>query len=187
MSGFNTDGPGFLAHLAELKFDTTNKRIAILGAGGTARAIMASLCLIPEKPETIFLYNRTIKKARELLSDLGEQMDVSRIKVADTINDLNLKMVDFLINTTSVGLNKNDLPLINEERLHSKMLVYDVIYNPQETSLLKLAKQKGARTANGLGMLFYQGILSLQHWANIEIDRKLKEKIRKTLESEVSV
>ncbi len=180
--GYNTDGPGFLAHLVDLGFNTNGKRIAILGAGGTTRAILASLCLIPEKPESIRIYNRTQEKAQQLVHDLSSHMDVSNVVVVSSIDDLNIELSDMVINTTSVGLNDPETSILDDELLHQDMLVYDVVYKPKETLLLKLAREKGAKTANGLGLLFYQGMLSLQHWAGQEIPEEVKEKVREALE-----
>lgn len=182
LTGYNTDGPGFLAHLAELSFSVRGKRIAILGAGGTARAIMTVLCLLPEAPESIRVYNRTASRAQQLIIDLGKRLDVSRVEIVSSIDDLNIEVADLLINTTSVGLSQGDPCLVDEALLHSHILVYDVIYNPGETVLLKSAKAKGAKTANGLGMLFYQGVLAFQHWAGIELDEDIRQKMRESLE-----
>ncbi len=182
LTGFNTDGPGFLAHLVELQFNTKGKRIAILGAGGTTRSILASLCLIPERPESIKIYNRTVEKAKQLVKDLSVHMDVSNVEVEASVDDLNIELSDLLLNTTSVGLKDPDDCLVDGELIHADMLVYDVVYQPAETLLLKLAKQQGAKTANGLGMLFYQGMLSLQHWAGQEIPQEVKDQVRKALE-----
>lgn len=180
--GYNTDGPGFLAHLVELGFNTRGKRIAILGSGGTTRAILASLCLIPERPESIRIYNRTQEKANRLVHDLSLHMDVSNVSVVASIDDLNIELSDLLINTTSVGLNDSEDCLVDDQLLHPDMLVYDVVYKPRETLLLKLARQNGAQTANGLGMLFYQGMLSLQHWAGQELPEDVKNHVREVLE-----
>ncbi len=182
LSGYNTDGPGFLAHLVELGFNTRGKRIAILGAGGTTRAILASLCLIPERPESIRIYNRTLEKAKQLIDDLSRYMDVSNITVVSSIDDLNIELSDLLLNTTSVGLNQPNECMVDPQLLHANMLVYDVVYKPAETMLLKFARQKGAKTANGLGLLFYQGLLSLQHWAGEELPQEVKDKVRISLE-----
>ena len=62
------------------------------------------------------------------------------------------------------------------------MLVYDVIYSPAETKLLAQARLKKARTANGLGMLFYQGVLAFWHWSEVELDERIKKIMRKSLE-----
>ena len=171
--GFNTDGPGFLSHLAEIGFNTQGKRISILGAGGTARAIISVLSLMQQRPENILVYNRTFQKAKDLINDLSERMDVSIIAAVKSIDELNLEIADCLINTTSVGMKNPAQSLIDEDSLHKDMLVYDVIYEPTETRLLKMAKQKGAQTANGLRMLLHQGVLSFQHWGDCEVDKKL--------------
>ena len=180
--GYNTDGPGFLTDLNAAGFNPEGKRIAILGAGGTTRAILSVLTLINEQPESIRLYNRTPGKAKELVDDLSQRLDLSLVEVVATIEDLNIELADCLINTTSVGLKSTDESLVDPETLHKGLFVYDVIYNPAQTKLLKDAKQKGARTANGLGMLYYQGVLSLQHWAHMELDDKVKTIMRRALE-----
>ena len=182
MMGFNTDGPGFLSHLQELNFDLKGKRIAILGAGGTTRAILSVLSMINDRPESIKLYNRTHEKANALVLDLGTRMDVSAIEVVKHPEDLNVELADCLINTTSVGLKGNQTMIVDSTLLHADMLVYDVIYNPQETPLLKAAKAKGAKTVNGLGMLYYQGVLAFKNWAGMDIEDKYKKLMRKALE-----
>jgi len=180
--GYNTDAPGFLAHLNELNFTTTNKRIALLGSGGSARAILATLCMIKERPQSIKIYNRTPSRTDELIDDLAERIDLSIVKSVRSIDDLNIELSDLLINATSLGLNKDDACLINKELFHSDMLVYDLIYNPMRTELLKMADEAGAQVSNGLGMLYYQGVLAFQHWANIQLDDDVKIKMRKCLE-----
>jgi shikimate dehydrogenase len=180
--GYNTDGPGFLADLQAAGFNPEGKRIAILGAGGTTRAILSVLTLINERPESIRIYNRTLGKAKELVDDLGQRLDLSLVEVVPTIEDLNIELADCLINTTPVGLKETDESLVDPEMLHKGLFVYDVVYNPPQTKLLKDAKKKGAKTANGLGMLYYQGVLSLQHWAHMELDDKVKTVMRRALE-----
>lgn len=181
LTGYNTDGPGFLAHLAELQFDTRGKRVTILGAGGTTRAIVAVLCLVPERPESIRIYNRTPEKAKALIEDLSSRLDLSIVDSVNSIDDLNIELADLLINTTSLGMNPEDTCLVDESLLHSNLLVYDVVYTPSETPLLKMAKNKGALIANGLGMLYYQGVLAFQHWAETQLDDNVKNKMRESL------
>lgn len=179
--GFNTDGPGFLSHLEELKFDPEGKRIAILGAGGTTRSIVSVLCLINKKPANIKIYNRTLSNAKALIDSLSSKIDMSMVEIVDNVEDLNVELADCLINTTSLGLKGEEQILIDPDTLHPDMLVYDVIYNPAETGLLKLAKSKGAQTANGLSMLYFQGVLAFNHWAGGDIDDKYKKIMRKAL------
>ncbi|MCA9407616.1 MAG: shikimate dehydrogenase [Candidatus Omnitrophica bacterium] len=180
--GYNTDAPGFLAHLAELDFQTAGKNIVILGAGGSARAILITLCLIPERPASIRIYNRTSSRLDTMLKDIQNRIDISIVEPAISIDDLNIEDADLLINTTSVGLDVDDPCLVDESLLHPRLLVYDLIYNPRETPLLTLAKKQGAEIANGLGMLYYQGVLSFQHWAGIELDEKTKMIMKNSLE-----
>lgn len=179
--GHNTDGAGFLTHLVELGFKADNKRIAIIGAGGTTRSILTVLCLLPTRPQSIRIYNRTKENLTAMLDNLKERVDMSIVTAVDTVDELNVELADLLINTTSVGLKKDDPVLIGENVLHRDMLVYDVIYNPAETKLLALAAKKGAKISNGLGMLFFQGVLSLQHWADMTIEDRVKAKMREAL------
>ncbi len=177
LGGFNTDGPGFLAHLTELGFNPQGKRIALLGCGGAARAVVSVLCLLPERPVSISIYDIDKEKAQNLVADLGARIDISGVSCVNSIDDLNIAKADLLINATPVGLKETDPVLVEEEPFHKNMLVYDLIYNPSETKLLKLAKSKGAKVSNGLGMLYYQGVLSFQHWAGTEIDKSIKHKM----------
>ena len=181
--GYNTDAPGFMAHMSELNYSVEGKNIAILGAGGSARAIVAVLCLLAEKPNEIKIYNRTSSRMDQMLEDLGQRIDMSCVTPVISIDDLDLSSADMLINTTSVGLNSEDPCLVDSDLIHSKMFVYDLIYNPAETILLKMAKLQDAKTANGLGMLFYQGVLSLQHWAGVQLEQHVKNVMREALES----
>jgi len=180
--GHNTDGPGFLTHLKELNFEAEKKRVAILGAGGVTRAILAVLCLLPERPSVIRIYDQEKNKVKVLIDDLMKNnIDVSIASAVDTMDDLKIASTNLLINATPVGMKPDDPCLVSEDLISPQMCVYDVIYNPAETKLLKAAKAKGARTSNGLGMLFYQGVLTFQHWANMELEDELKEKMRQGL------
>ena len=180
--GFNTDGPGFLSHFTELNFNPSDKRVAILGAGGTTRAIISVLCLLPQGPERITLYNRTRSHAEDLVEEIGKKINTQKVVVVDEPEDLNIELADLLINTTNVGMKVNDPLLIDPEALHKGILVYDVIYSPPETKLLAKARLKKAQTANGLGMLFFQGVLAFWHWSDVELDERVKKIMRKSLE-----
>lgn len=181
--GFNTDGPGFLAHLTEIGFHAKGKRVSIMGAGGAARAIISVFCLLQERPEWIRLYDVDREKAVQLVHDLGQRMDVSHIQLVDTIDDLHIELADLLINATPIGMKAGDPVLVTEELLHPHLTVYDLVYNPPETPLLKMAKAKGAKTVNGLKMLFFQGVLAFQHWAETEIPEGIKAKMWQALET----
>lgn len=184
--GYNTDGPGFLAHLTEMKFNPENKRIAILGSGGSARAILSVFCLLPQRPYKIKLFARTLSRAQNLLDDLSKRMDTSCVEIVSDTDDLNVELADLLINTTSVGLKSTDESLIKEDQIHQNMIVYDLIYNPAQTPLLKIAEKKKAKAVNGLRMLYYQGVLAFQRWAQMELDENIKEEMWQTLVNAVN-
>ncbi|MBI5415808.1 MAG: shikimate dehydrogenase [Candidatus Omnitrophica bacterium] len=183
--GYNTDAPGFLSHLVELQFNTRGKKIAMIGAGGSARAILTVLCMIPERPDSIKVYNRTASRLEEFLADLRARVDAGIVEAVRSIDDLGIPEADLLINTTPVGMDQDDTPLVDENLLHRNLLVYDLVYNPPMTPLLRMAKARGARAANGLGMLYYQGVLAFQHWANVQLDDDIKQKMRQALEKGV--
>jgi shikimate dehydrogenase len=185
LQGYNTDGPGFLSHLMELSIVPHQKRIAIIGAGGTTRAILSVLCLLRDRPAQIKIYNRTKQNVVEMVNDISSRIDTSIVEVVNEVDDLNIEIADILINTTPVGMKATDKMLIPPELFHSNLFVYDVVYTPALTPLLSVAKQKGASTANGLGMLFYQGVLAFQHWAQCELDEKTKKIMRRALQQHV--
>jgi shikimate dehydrogenase len=143
--------------------------------------VISVLCLVPERPEWIRVYDVDRDKAGELLADCGMRFDISPVEVVGDIDGLALETADLLINATPVGMKPSDPCLVKAEQLHPGMLVYDLIYNPRETPLLRTALARGARVSNGLGMLFYQGVLAFQHWAEIELDQSIKEGMREAL------
>lgn len=157
--GFNTDIPGFQRHLKEI-MDPVQKRVALLGAGGAARAVCFSLAECGAKEVAIFDVDKSkIEFLLQMMKGLFPDFSVSS---AGSVEELNLMDKDVLINATPVGMKESDPCLVAEKWLHKNLFVYDLIYNPQETKLLALAKKSGARIASGQGMLLYQGALSFK-------------------------
>jgi len=178
LQGFNTDGEGFLKHLTEdLGFNPKDKTIAIIGAGGGARAI--SVYLSKARVRRLNIYDLDKAKLLAVLKSLRDNFKDIEIRQANSIAELDIKNCDLLINATPVGMKLADPCLANATAMHKDLLVYDLIYNPKETKLLKLAKENGTRTSNGLGMLLYQGILSFEIWMT---QKPPKEVMRKALE-----
>jgi len=159
--GFNTDIPGFSRHLKE-NFEPSGKRAALLGAGGAARAVAYALAKSGAKEVSIFDIDR--EKARRVIEMVKAMFPDFKISATDSIEQLNIKNKDLLVNATPIGLKESDPCLLNAEMLHENLFVYDLIYNPKETKLLALAKRVGAKSSNGLGMLLYQGVLSFEHF-----------------------
>lgn len=168
LKGWNTDGIGFHHHLVyDLKFEIADKRVVILGAGGAAKAITDQLAR--KKAKSIAIFDIDTNKSSKLAQKLHKEFPETNITSANDIQELDIKNADLLINATPVGMKEDDPCLIRPELIHSRLLVYDLIYNPSETKLLRLAKAKGARTSNGLGMLLYQGARSFQIWTGVKI------------------
>jgi shikimate dehydrogenase len=166
LRGENTDGRGFLASLREeAGFEPRGKQVMLLGAGGAARALAQAL--VREGATRIYLVNRTLQKAEELASSLNGKTgrsSVAAIGFEDPLFPHRLQECRLLVNATSVGLCSEDPPLFDYRLLSSMMLVYDLIYDPDLTPLLRAAQERGCRVLNGLGMLVFQGALSFEIW-----------------------
>ncbi len=175
LEGFNTDAEGFLKHLTEdLRFNPANKNIAIIGAGGAARAIAVSLA--QAKPNTLNIYDVDAARLSNLVDSLKANFKTLTIHPARSIAELKIKECELLINATPVGMKADDPCLVDADLMHTDLLVYDIIYNPKQTSLLKKAKEKGAKISNGLGMLLYQGMSSFQIWTGKTPPKEIMQK-----------
>lgn len=162
LRGFNTDYLGFSRHISELKLKP--KRVAIIGAGGAAKAVCYALA--KKDAEEIFIYDIDKNKSIGLVERFKGLFPKCKFLAADSIQNLETKNKDILINASPVGMKKDDPCLIDSSMLHSDIFIYDLIYNPVETKLLELAKNLGVRTSNGLKMLFYQAIIPFEKWTH---------------------
>jgi shikimate dehydrogenase len=158
--GFNTDADALTTALREdLKVALRGARVLLLGAGGAGRT--AALRLAAEKVMELFLVNRTPGKAKALAGEIKNKFPTVRVTVGYPGS-----AVDLLINATSLGLQPGDaLPLDDRQfSLKQAGAVYDMIYRPAETPLLKAARKAGCENANGLGMLLHQGAKAFEIW-----------------------
>ncbi|QUH20669.1 shikimate dehydrogenase [Alkaliphilus sp. B6464] len=164
--GYNTDGSGFIYGLAQDGIEIKNKTICLFGAGGSAKSIAISLCLKADCE--VIICNRNIEKAEEILYIVNNNNKnfLGKVTQVVTPNDLKLENVDILVNCTPVGMGKLKglVPFEDKLKLHKNMIVYDLIYNPYETPLLKVARSQGLTTYNGLNMLVGQAILAFEIW-----------------------
>jgi len=175
LRGYNTDGEGFLQHLTkDLGFDPRWKNIAVLGAGGASRSVCVYLC--KAKPRRIAIFNRDRSKTIDLVHVLNMHNTGIEFIAADTVGHLRLEDADILVNTTSVGMNETDPSLVDARYLRRGMLVYDLVYSKKSTRLLEDARRKGCRTANGLGMLLYQGMAAFKIWTGRTPPKKIMAK-----------
>jgi len=147
LTGYNTDGAGALKALEEVT-DLGGKRVVLVGSGGAALAIAAAL---KEKGAKLVILNRTVVKARQLADklDAEDAGDLSRIWL--------VAEADILINATTVGMApETSETIVPQKFLHERLTVFDIVYNPRETRLLREAKEKGCNIVHGDKMLLYQ-------------------------------
>ncbi len=174
--GYNTDVIGFKKSLQEDgKFAIKGEKAVILGAGGAARAVVYAL--LEEGIEEIFIFNRTLEKAKKIKQNLSSFFPKSRISVfpleEEDLKD-KIEKAHLLINTTSLGMAPqiDNTPLPDEKLFHPNLLVYDLIYRPAKTLFLRQAERAGAKIINGLPMLVYQGIESFYLWTGLKLESK---------------
>ena len=179
LTGYNTDGVGYMQAVKDAGYDITGKTITIMGAGGAATAICAQAALDGVEKihicarETSRFWDRTQKLAENINSTLPckavlhENKDTAAL--AQAISESAL-----LLNATSVGMAPNTEGTIIEDTslYHPDLIVSDVIYNPRETRFLKEAREAGCRTFNGMYMLLYQGAEAFRLWTGKEMPVK---------------
>lgn len=158
--GFNTDADAITRSVREaLGVEFKGARVLVLGAGGAGQ--VAALKLAAEQVGELFLVNRTESKAASVAAEIRRRHLNVKVQLGYPRGE-----IDLAINATSLGLAPDD-PLPWDGKLFSLRqahAVFDMIYRPAETALLKAAKAGGCRTANGLGMLLYQGAAALEIW-----------------------
>jgi len=158
--GFNTDSDAIVTSLREdLKIKLPGAKVLLLGAGGAGQT--AALKLASENVAELFLVNRTQSKAEEIAVKIRKQFPSVNVSIGYPKAD-----VDLILNATSLGLKTDDLSPLDEAQFSLKQTraVYDMIYRPAETKLLKAAKKAKCKTANGLGMLLHQGAKAFEIW-----------------------
>lgn len=157
LTGYNTDVFGFLSSLKEAEFLPEGCNAVVLGAGGAARAILWGLC--KKRAGFISIGARNPQKAQRLAHDFLNYGQVEGFDWHSAEFKDMLQSADILINTTPLGMYPeiDDMPPVDLKLLPEGVLVYDIVYNPAETKLLRTAKEMGFPTLNGESMLLLQG------------------------------
>jgi shikimate dehydrogenase len=181
MSGTNNDGNGYVLSIQEAapQWKPSDGPIAILGAGGAARAIIVAL--VERGVSELRLINRTFEKAERLAEEFFPTIKpITWDKRSDAIGDVAL-----LVNATDQGMVGKPALDISLDKLSKQTLVSDLIYVPPETSFLAAAKARGNVTINGLGMLLHQARPAFQAWFGVlpEITSELRTKIMDTFKT----
>ncbi|MBD3203652.1 shikimate dehydrogenase [Candidatus Woesearchaeota archaeon] len=172
LKGYNTDYIGAVTAL-ENKTTLSNKKVLVIGAGGAARAICFGL---KRKKAAIVIANRTIGKAEKL----AEEIDCRSC----FLEEMYKEDPDIIINTTSVGMYPDEDKTVVKKEFLKERVVFDIVYRPMVTRLLKEAKEMGSEIIKGYEMLLYQGIEQYRLWTGKDPDeelmrKKLKEQLGK--------
>ncbi len=166
LTGHNTDATGFLQALLEKGIEPGGKKIAIMGAGGAARAV--SFILADRGAYPVILNRKEgLSRAENLAERISKEFNIEVSSMELTKENLGRVLDDagILVNATSVGMSpNNDLSPSPAELLNADLIVYDIVYNPVRTRLLKDAEAAGATTIGGIDMLVWQGIMAFEKW-----------------------
>lgn len=168
MTGYNTDGYGFLSSLADdLNFVPGAGTIIVIGAGGAARGAVSALC--QAGAERIVVANRSFNRAVELVEEMHARYPNCCILASsqDQIGENHLDSASLLVNSTSIGMNGDRIGFVDLATLPKSAKVYDMVYSPPETPLLREAASIGIEAVNGLGMLAAQGERAFTIWTGI--------------------
>jgi shikimate dehydrogenase len=174
LKGYNTDWRGFLAHLQALDLSINGRDCLVLGAGGSARGVVYGL---NQAGARVVLLARRVEQAQQLAADLGEG-SVQSIQPLAKIEEVTAEVdKPLIINTTPLGMSPyvEGSPWPEEVPFPVGAFVYDLVYNPRQTRLMRQAVAAGCPTSNGLGMLLRQGAASLALWSGLQPDLAVME------------
>jgi shikimate dehydrogenase len=160
--GYNTDGLGALEALLENDVKIKSSHILLIGNGGSARAIAIALL---SKGANVTVAGRNTKKILKLVNDIKKKQKNIGYILINKINIEYMNNIDIIINTTPVGMtpNVNKMP-IEPELILKKHIVFDIVYSPHLTKLLKTSKTKGCKIIHGIEMLVNQGAKQFEIW-----------------------
>jgi len=160
LTGYNTDGRGFMQSLSEAGIDVSGKRVLVVGAGGASRAVGYYLCTAASE---VCLYDAVTEKAEQLARHLNFLKGNARVIDGTAFKEGRFfSGLDIIINATPLGLKLDDPVPVDLSLLNRGHTVCDLIY--KETPLLRKASERGCRTLDGLGMLLWQGIFAFELW-----------------------
>ena len=184
IKGYNTDGRGFVKSLKNNSIDIKGKTFGIMGLGGAGSAI--ATCLGLEGLKRLYVKEVDFDKAKNVKKRLEEKIKGLEIILTKDQQDFakNLDKMSLVINATPIGMgrSKDDSPMDPEYLRGFPLIIYDIIYSPLETTLLRKAKSYGLKVFNGIDMMINQGAISFNIWTGEEMDTKLiKERIVKLL------
>lgn len=171
--GHSSDGWAAVKSLAEQGVELAGKRVCILGGGGGARSL--ALTFVREAVGEIVILNRTLERAQSIADEvLALGVRARAYALDEKTLQATLSACDVLVNATSIGMHPHeDASPVPIAVLHPRLAVYDIVYNPLETRLLREARTAGARAIDGLGMLIYTNVYAAQVCSGHEISAQV--------------
>ena len=172
IKGYNTDGRGFVASIEELKIDYKGKKVVLLGVGGAGRAIAIQLAY--EGVGELILKDIDEALMKEVKETINKGIPNCKVKLINDEDALKEELKDavLLVNATPLGMKgRVDMCAISSSDVldNTKAFVYDIVYEPRETKLMKYAKEKGLQTTNGINMMLWQGALAYKIWLGVDM------------------
>ena len=174
LTGYNTDSDGFLKIFENKGISIKNKKVVVLGAGGASRAIIYALV---KSGADLTILNRTTEKSLALADNylMPGGGKIKALKLTESNLASEIAKADLFVNTTSVGMNKDE-SIIDTKMLRPSLVVCDIVYTPRKTRLLRDAEAIGAVIIEGVEMLIGQAVLSFELWtgkkAPVEVMKK---------------
>ncbi len=180
IKGYNTDGPGFIRSLLHKGVSVNDKCVIVLGAGGAAQGVC--MAMADAGAQMIGIINRTYEKAEKL----AERINKYYPSVAQACDGF--IGADIIVNTTSVGMNTEEMPMnIKFENLEKDTVVCDIVYCPRETAFLKKASEAGLKTIGGIGMLINQAVIAFELFTDTKVDDEVIDYLYRMTELDKSI
>ncbi len=169
LKGYNTDGRGFVRSIEEESgLDLAEKKVVVIGAGGAGRGVAVQAAL--DEASEVCVCDCDENRSRSVVSLIDSRIraGVARfVPSTDSAIEESVRRCELFVDATPLGMKPDDRMSIDPDWLNPASLVYDLVYDPPETRLLRAARQHGCRTQNGLGMLLYQGCIAFEIWTGI--------------------
>lgn len=172
LTGHITDGVGYMNALKDAGIDVIGKKMTIVGAGGAATAIQVQAALDGVKEISIFnqrdkFWDRAEKTVRGLTEKTECKVNLYDLADLDQLKK-EIESSDILTNATGMGMKplEGQTYIPDASYLRADLIVSDIVYSPKETALLKMAKEVGCKTMNGMGMMLFQGAAAFEMWVN---------------------
>ncbi|WP_414698707.1 shikimate dehydrogenase [Peptacetobacter sp. AB845] len=182
LKGYNTDGRGFVKAITDRNIHLEGKSAIILGCGGACRSIAIEMA--SNEIKKIDIRNRSIENAEKIAKRVGTVFGTEVVYSSMAVSKEDLEEYDFLINTTPIGMESDECPIDEDVKVSSDIVVYDIVYKPHRTNLIKWAEKNNLRVIHGIDMLINQGIEAFEIWTGKKVDSKDAEILKEMFQSE---